>query len=190
MIESTDRPILRGECAVAGSAARGQNAQRPAEPVTMLAYARLGVVIHSQVSGGFSGNACGTRIADSGSRILITMDRYYSAGDLADHIVKADEVVAEARRQGHDVDKVVVGRRHRAGTRRRRLWSTGAITSSTRSLPATPAGQQSACRAGCQPESAYRPSIPRFAGRPCNHGHPRGVYVWRSGVSPGLPRGG
>src|ERR1022692_134728 len=112
MIEGTDRPILRGECAVAGSAARGQNAQRPAEPVTMLAYARLGVVIHSQVFGGFSGNACGTRIAGSGRRILITMDRYYRAGDLADHMVKADEVVAEARRQGHDVDKVVVGWRH------------------------------------------------------------------------------
>ena len=38
----------------------------PELPVTMLACARLGVV-HSQVFGGFSGNACGTRIADSGS---------------------------------------------------------------------------------------------------------------------------
>src|SRR5215469_9627671 len=37
----------------------------PELPVTMLACARLGV-IHSQVFGGFSGNACGTRIADSG----------------------------------------------------------------------------------------------------------------------------
>src|SRR5271163_4283448 len=39
----------------------------PELPVTMLACARLGIV-HSQVFGGFSGNACGTRIADSGSR--------------------------------------------------------------------------------------------------------------------------
>ena len=48
----------------------------PELPVTMLACARLGV-IHSQVFGGFSGTACGHRIADSGSRVLITMDGYY-----------------------------------------------------------------------------------------------------------------
>jgi acetyl-CoA synthetase len=83
----------------------------PELPVTMLACARLGV-IHSQVFGGFSGNACGTRIADSGSRVLITMDGYYRAGTLIDHKVKADEAVAEAARQGQDVDKVVVWRRH------------------------------------------------------------------------------
>ena len=47
----------------------------PELPVTMLACARLGVV-HSEVFGGFSGDACGTRIADSGSRVLITMDGY------------------------------------------------------------------------------------------------------------------
>src|ERR1700729_909708 len=44
-------------------------------PVVMLACARLGVV-HSEVFGGFSANACGTRIDDSGSRVLITMDGY------------------------------------------------------------------------------------------------------------------
>jgi acetyl-CoA synthetase len=83
----------------------------PELPVTMLACARLGVV-HSQVFGGFSGNACGTRIADSGSRILITMDGYYRSGDLVDHKVKADEALAEARRQGQEVDKVLVWRRY------------------------------------------------------------------------------
>jgi acetyl-CoA synthetase len=83
----------------------------PDLPVTMLACARLGV-IHSQVFGGFSGNACGTRIADSGSRVLITMDSYYRSGDLVDHKVKADEAVAEAREQGQEVDKVLVWRRH------------------------------------------------------------------------------
>jgi acetyl-CoA synthetase len=83
----------------------------PELPVTMLACARLGV-IHSQVFGGFSGNACGTRIADSGSRVLITMDGYYRAGSLIDHKVKADEAVAEAARQGQEVDKVLVWRRH------------------------------------------------------------------------------
>jgi acetyl-CoA synthetase len=83
----------------------------PEAIVTMLACARLGV-IHSQVFGGFSGNACGTRIADSGSRVLITMDGYYRAGSLTDHKVKADEAVAEAARQGQEVDKVLVWRRH------------------------------------------------------------------------------
>ena len=83
----------------------------PELPVTMLACARLGVV-HSQVFAGFSGNACGTRIADSGSRVLITMHVYYRSGSLTDHKVKADEAVAEAKRQGQDVDKVLVFRRH------------------------------------------------------------------------------
>jgi acetyl-CoA synthetase len=83
----------------------------PELPITMLACARLGVV-HSQVFGGFSGNACGTRIADSGSRVLITMDGYYRSGALTDHKVKADEAVAEAKKQGQDVDKVLVWRRH------------------------------------------------------------------------------
>jgi acetyl-CoA synthetase len=83
----------------------------PELPITMLACARLGVV-HSQVFGGFSGNACGTRIADSGSRVLITMDGYYRSGDLVDHKVKADEALAEAHKQGQDVDKVLVWRRH------------------------------------------------------------------------------
>jgi acetyl-CoA synthetase len=83
----------------------------PEAIVTMLACARIGVV-HSQVFGGFSGNACGTRIADSGSRVLITMDGYYRAGSLTDHKVKADEAVAEAARQGQQVGQVLVWRRH------------------------------------------------------------------------------
>ena len=83
----------------------------PELPVTMLACARLGV-IHSQVFGGFSGTACGHRIADSGSRVLITMDGYYRAGQLTDHKVKADEAVAAAAQEGQEVDKVLVWRRH------------------------------------------------------------------------------
>jgi len=83
----------------------------PELPITMLACARLGV-IHSEVFGGFSGHACGTRIADSGSRVLITMDGYYRAGALGDHKVKADEALAEAAKEGQGVDKVLVWRRH------------------------------------------------------------------------------
>jgi acetyl-CoA synthetase len=79
-------------------------------PIVMLACARLGV-IHSQVFGGFSGAACGHRIADSGSRILITMDGYYRSGSLVDHKVKADEAVEAALNEGAEVDKVLVWRR-------------------------------------------------------------------------------
>jgi acetyl-CoA synthetase len=84
----------------------------PDLPVSMLACARLGV-IHSEVFGGFSGAACGDRIADSQSRILVTMDGYYRNGELIDHKVKADEAVARAKEQGVEVDKVLVWRRHR-----------------------------------------------------------------------------
>jgi acetyl-CoA synthetase len=80
-------------------------------PVAMLACARLGAV-HSQVFGGFSGPACGHRIADSGSTILVTMDAYYRGGGLSDHKVKADEAIETARAEGQEVDKVLVFRRH------------------------------------------------------------------------------
>jgi len=83
----------------------------PELPVSMLACARLGV-IHSQVFGGFSGTACGERIADSGSHMLVTMDGYYRNGELIDHKVKADEAVTAAGALGAHVDKVLVWRRH------------------------------------------------------------------------------
>jgi acetyl-CoA synthetase len=83
----------------------------PELPVTMLACARLGV-IHSQVFAGFSGTACGHRIADSGSNVLITMDGYYRSGDLLDHKVKADEAVEAAAKEGQTVDKILVWRRY------------------------------------------------------------------------------
>jgi acetyl-CoA synthetase len=83
----------------------------PELPVSMLACARLGV-IHSEVFGGFSGAACGERISDSGSRILVTMDAYYRNGELIDHRAKADEALARARELGAEVDKVLVWRRY------------------------------------------------------------------------------
>jgi acetyl-CoA synthetase len=83
----------------------------PELPVSMLACARLGV-IHSEVFGGFSGAACGDRIADSGSRVLVTMDGYYRNGELVDHKAKADEAVVAASKLGQEVDRVLVWRRH------------------------------------------------------------------------------
>jgi acetyl-CoA synthetase len=83
----------------------------PDLPITMLACARLGVV-HSQVFGGFSGEACGDRIVDSESRILITSDAYYRGGKLLNHQVKADIAVQQAKEQGTEVDKVLIWRRY------------------------------------------------------------------------------
>jgi len=80
-------------------------------PITMLACARLGV-IHSQVFGGFSGQACGTRIQDSGSHILISMDAYWRAGKLIDHKVNADVAVQTAKDMGQGVDKVLIWQRY------------------------------------------------------------------------------
>ena len=83
----------------------------PELPITMLACARLGIV-HSQVFGGFSGGACGDRIVDSQSRVLITSDAYWRAGRLIDHKGKADIAVKHAADEGHTVEKVLVWRRY------------------------------------------------------------------------------
>ncbi|HET6867567.1 MAG TPA: acetate--CoA ligase [Solirubrobacteraceae bacterium] len=83
----------------------------PELPVSMLACARLGV-IHSQVFGGFSGTACGQRMADAKSTVLVTIDGYYRNGELIDHKAKADEAIEAARNEGVEVEKVLVWRRH------------------------------------------------------------------------------
>jgi len=80
-------------------------------PITMLACARLGVV-HSVVFGGFSGEACGLRAADSGSRVLVYADSYYRSGKLTDHKAAADLAVEAAKKEGQAIDKVLVWRRH------------------------------------------------------------------------------
>jgi len=83
----------------------------PELPVTMLACARLGVV-HSVVFGGFSGEACGLRAADSGSRVLIYADGYWRNGKWIDHKGNADIAVATAKKEGQEVDKVLIWKRY------------------------------------------------------------------------------
>ncbi|MBS3780049.1 MAG: acetate--CoA ligase [Desulfovermiculus sp.] len=83
----------------------------PELPITMLACARLGV-IHCQVFAGFSGKACGDRIWDSESEVLITMDAYYRSGKLLNHKANADDAVKAAEDQGQNVNKVLVWRRY------------------------------------------------------------------------------
>src|SRR5882724_3957463 len=82
----------------------------PELPITMLACARLGVV-HSVVFGGFSGEACGMRAADSGSKVLVTIDGYYRSGAMTDHKEKADIAVATAKKENQTIEKVLVWRR-------------------------------------------------------------------------------
>jgi acetyl-CoA synthetase len=104
--------LLRDFCGLqAGDRATFHLPMVPELPVAMLACARLGVV-HSEVFGGFSGAACGDRIADSASRILVTMDGYWRNGEMIDHKVKADEAIEAARKLGHEVEKVLVWRRN------------------------------------------------------------------------------
>jgi len=105
--------LLRDFCGLkAGDRVTLHLPMTPELPVTMLACARLGIV-HSVVFGGFSGEACGLRIADSGSRVLITMDGYYRNGKLIDHKVNADIAVKAAAKEGQTVDKVLIWRRFR-----------------------------------------------------------------------------
>ena len=82
-------PDSRAQAALRAAASHLSSYVLMALAVAMLACARLGIV-HSEVFGGFSGAACGERIADSQSRFLITIDSYHRNGDLVDHKVKAD----------------------------------------------------------------------------------------------------
>ncbi len=96
----------------------------PDLPVAMLACARLGV-IHSEVFGGFSGAACGDRVSDSGSSVLITIDGYYRNGELLDHKVKADEAVAAAKKAGQTIKTILVFRRHQGQSASKAKWVEG-----------------------------------------------------------------
>ena len=87
----------------------------PELPITMLACARLGVV-HSVVFGGFSGEACGLRAADSGSRVLIYADAYWRNGKWIDHKGNADVAIETAKKEGQEIDKVLVWRRYAGKT--------------------------------------------------------------------------
>ncbi|HEY8498469.1 MAG TPA: acetate--CoA ligase [Limnochordales bacterium] len=92
----------------------------PELPVAMLACARIGAV-HSVVFGGFSPTALAQRIADSGSRVLVTCDEYYRRGERIPQKQRADEAVKMAG----GIEKVVVVRRTGAAvpmTPGRDLW--------------------------------------------------------------------
>jgi acetyl-CoA synthetase len=105
--------VLRDFCGLkAGDRVTIHMPMVPELPITMLACARLGV-IHSVVFGGFSGRACGERVADSKSHVIVSMDGYYRNGQMLDHKAKADEAVQVAAESGQKVDKVLVWKRLR-----------------------------------------------------------------------------
>src|SRR6266404_3463122 len=87
----------------------------PELPITMPACARLWVV-HSVVFVGFSGEACGLRAADSGSRVLICSDGYWRNGKWVDHKGNADIAIEAAKKEGQEIDKVLVWRRYAGKT--------------------------------------------------------------------------
>jgi acetyl-CoA synthetase len=51
-------------------------------------------------------------VADSGSKVLVTMDAYYRSGKLLEHKSKADEAVRVAATEGQVVEKVLVWQRY------------------------------------------------------------------------------
>jgi len=164
--------LLRDFCGVqAGDRITFHMPMVPELPVAMLACARLGV-IHSEVFGGFSGAACGDRIADSQSHILITMDGYYRNGELIDHKVKADEALARAGQEGHDVDKVLVWRRH-AGEYASKSPMVEGRDFFVDEVLAQYQGHVSTAPAGTWPMSPERPSITRTSTPRTRTGVPR-----------------
>ncbi len=120
--------LLRGLGLKAGDRVTFHMPMVPELPITMLACARLGI-IHSQVFGGFSGQACGSRIQDSGSRVLITMDSYWRNGTLVDHKANADIAVHTANELGRLSRRFLCGSATPGSTPPRPRWWRGATSS-------------------------------------------------------------
>ncbi|MFN4769669.1 MAG: acetate--CoA ligase [Candidatus Kapaibacterium sp.] len=88
--------------------------QIPELPIAMLACAKIGAA-HSVVYGGFSHEALASRIADAGSRVVVTADGGWRRGNVVDlkSIVNQAlkhsptvEVCITVKRTGHDVEMV------------------------------------------------------------------------------------
>ena len=167
------------------------HADGPRAAVTMLACARLGVIhsagIRRILAAMPAARASPTPAAVSSSPwTAIT-----GPASMTDHKVKADEAIAEAARQGQEVDKVLVWRRH-AGeyASQPRRWSTAGTSSSTRSSASTRARRSTpvshACRGAAVPDVHQRHHRPA-EGRAAQH---RRLHVLRGRdleVLPGHP---
>lgn len=85
----------------------------PKAIIAMLATIRLGAIYAPSFSG-YNAEALAVRLADSGSRFLITADGYHRRGRFIDMKVKADEAVAA----GSAVETVIVVNNAGSGTAR------------------------------------------------------------------------
>ncbi|QTP56552.1 AMP-binding protein [Billgrantia sulfidoxydans] len=105
---------LAGEVARCAEALRGLGVKRgdvvslylpmiPQAIIAMLAVIRLGAIYAPSFSG-YNAEALAVRLADSGSRFLITADGYYRRGRFIEMKAKADEAIAA----GSAVETVVV----------------------------------------------------------------------------------
>ncbi|EQD67887.1 acetyl-coenzyme A synthetase, partial [mine drainage metagenome] len=99
--------LSQGLGAVTGERVTLHLPMTPELPIAMLACARLGLP-HSVVFSGFSGEACGLRIADSQSRFLITMDGYFRNGRWVDLRETADRAYRVAHAQGRAPERVLI----------------------------------------------------------------------------------
>ncbi len=108
----------------------------PELPIAMLAAARLGA-IHSVVFAGFAAPALAERIADSGSKLVITADGGYRRGKP----LELKPIVDAALSDSPSVEKVLVVRRTGSDVRMqpgRDEWYEDAVRGLTGTLPATP----------------------------------------------------
>ncbi|MFC6731088.1 acetate--CoA ligase [Haladaptatus sp. DYSN1] len=85
----------------------------PQLPIAMLACARLGAP-HSVVFAGFSADALATRMAESGSELVVTCDGYYQRGNAIDLKSTADNACLSVPQE---VSQVVVNRLGNEGHR-------------------------------------------------------------------------
>ena len=103
----------------------------PELPITMLACARLGV-IHSEVFGGFSGDACGDQVADSEQPGADHDGRLLpQRPNSLDHKANADVAIDEAEKRAEGGQGARLAAASRQVLARRRPWSRAATSSST-----------------------------------------------------------
>jgi acetyl-CoA synthetase len=108
----------------------------PELPIAMLAAARLGA-IHSVVFAGFAAPALAERIADSGSKLVITADGGWRRGKE----IELKPIVDAAAQQAPTVEKVLVVRRTGAPVamdRHRDVWYHDALAGHSGTVPSTP----------------------------------------------------
>ncbi|QOJ00303.1 MAG: acetate--CoA ligase [Phycisphaeraceae bacterium] len=99
----------------------------PELAVAVLACARLGAA-HSVIFGGFAPHAIKERVADAGSRVIVTADGGYRRGEVVPLQKNVEEAASALSGEGHRVEHVLVLKRtgHELPSRRFNTGSVGA----------------------------------------------------------------